>query len=457
MTVTTSTNKTIALGNGVTGPPGVPFVFDFIGVNPGYISVIYTDADGVNTTLDASAYTLTLNPALTGDLWGVGGTVAYPLSGPAIAAGTQITILRTLPLLQLITLIGQSSFGQYARSAETGLDLGEMQLQQVFSAFSRAVVANVTDPDINLELPPAAQRALQLMGFDSLGQPIAAEPSSALVSTVMQPVVAAPTLPAARAAMGIDTSTLLPIGAEVDFPGLFPPSLWLLEDGSLKSRTTYALLLDVLAPNLTATVSNGSNSVTGIVFALGDTSALAVGWPVEGANIPAGTVIAGITGANSISMNHAATGNGTAIRVYPYGAGDGASTFQLPNATGRVYASVDLVPSIFSSSQKIGNNVGSEKVTLLQADLPAATLTTTIPAGQGSHVHDPLGTGTAYITVDAGPTAANGAGAGFGNAATTKAATLPAMSGTTALGGSSAPHSNTQPTSFRNKIIYAGV
>lgn len=445
MTVTTSTNKTIALGNGVTGPPGSPFTFDFIGVSAQYITVTFTDAAGVDTLLDTSAYTLALTPGLPPN-WGVGGTLVYPKTGPAIAAGTKLTILRTLPLVQAITIINQASFGQYASATETALDLQEMQLQQINANFSRAVVAPESDPNANLVLPPAAQRALQLMGFDSLGQPIAAQPSSALVSTVMQPVVAANTLAAARIAMGIDTSNLLPVGLEADWPGLFPPPLWLFEDGSLKSRTSYALLFNVIAPTIAAVVTNTLNSITGIA----DTSGMAVGWAVEGVGIPSATTIAARTGPNSISINHPATANGTAIRIFPFGQGDAISTFQLPNGTGVTYAGVDNVPTVLAAAKRLGVTVGAETVTLLTSEMPVHTHVVTDP----THNHPPAGTGTGFVTQDTGPTAANGAGSGFG---------LPAVTGSRATGitnqnaGGNAAHENMPPTSYRRKIIYAGV
>lgn len=449
MTVTTSTNKTIVLGNGVTGPPGQPFTFDFIGVNALYISVTYTDAAGVDTLLDTSAYTLTLTPG-TPPNWGIGGTVAYPLTGPAIATGTKLTIQRTLPLVQAITIINQASFGQYASATETALDLQEMQLQQVNGTFSRAVVAPASDPNVNLILPPALQRALQLLGCDSAGNIIAAQPSNAIVSSVMQPVVAANTLASARSLMGIDTSNLLPVGLEADWPGLFPPTLWLFEDGALKNRATYALLFNVLCPTVACVVSNASNSITGIA----DTSGFAVGWAVEGVGIPGTTTISAITGPNSISINHPATGNGTSIRIFPFGQGDAVSTFQLPNATGRVYAGVDNAAAIFAAAKKLGAEVGTETVTLLAAEMPTHNHAVT----DTGHFHTPdrsVNPGAQFVTfvgTSAGSTIPGGTNVSTTNNTSTNQTGIAIQNA-----GGNAAHANVQPTSFRRKIIYAGV
>lgn len=68
--------------------------------------------------------------------------------------------------------------------------------------------------------------------------------------------------------------------------------------------------------------------------------------------------------------------------------------------------------------------------TISQANLPNVTLTTTIAAGQGSHSH-----GTQNFESDGGGGTRSGTGA-IGSAPPTALATLPAMSGTTPLGGS---------------------
>src|SRR5262249_52051206 len=106
-TVNTSANKTIVSGTGAQ----TQFQFGFIGVAAAYISVVYTDASGNQTTLTqgsgATQYQVTLNAPVQGAIWGVGGTVTYNPNGTPIATGTTLTILRTLPLTQAITLSNQ--------------------------------------------------------------------------------------------------------------------------------------------------------------------------------------------------------------------------------------------------------------------------------------------------------------------------------------------------------------
>lgn len=140
-----------------------------------------------------------------------------------------------------------------------------------------------------------------------------------------------------------------------------------------------------------------------------------------------------------------------------YGIGDGSTTFNLPDLRGRVTAGKDNMGGSSANrltdltngvnGDTLGDTGGLESATLLQANLPNVTLTTTIAAGQGSHVH----------TIADPSQSAVFAGGGFGgwipNVQTTSAATLPAMTGTTPTGGSGTAVNVVQPTIVLNKII----
>lgn len=125
MTISSTTAQTIVLGNGVTST----FTFDFVYDSSSFISVIYTDTTGVQTLLLSSQYILNLNAPVIGQVWGVGGTVTYPTSGPAIANGTSLTISRSLPLTQTTSISNQGSFAPTV--IEQALDILCMEIQQV--------------------------------------------------------------------------------------------------------------------------------------------------------------------------------------------------------------------------------------------------------------------------------------------------------------------------------------
>ena len=179
------------------------FGFNFIAVAPNDIAVIFTDASGNQTTIPQGQYTLSLNAALPGNIWGIGGSVTYPLVGSPIANGTTLTIARTVPYLQTVS----SNQGQaFPTAVEAGMDLLAMQIEQVDALFGRGIAIPVGDSCGALgPLPAAAQRANQVLGFDSTGcNPIAVSTLPAgTVSSAMQPVVNAASLSAGRLAFGL--------------------------------------------------------------------------------------------------------------------------------------------------------------------------------------------------------------------------------------------------------------
>lgn len=191
MTVLTTTDRTTGQGNGVT----TTFDYDFLMPDADYAVVTFTDTDGTETIIAAGDYNITGvgNP--------LGGSVEYPLVGSPIATGTSLTIQRVLPATQTTVLGNQSAF--YPETVEEALDYVTMLVQQYLGEEERALRVPASEDSID-DIPAVDARALQLLGFDADGQPIAAEPSSALVSSAMQPVVASSTLAAARTAMGVE-------------------------------------------------------------------------------------------------------------------------------------------------------------------------------------------------------------------------------------------------------------
>lgn len=258
-TVNSTVNKTIALGNG----SATQFNFSFIGVAAAYISVIYTDASGNETALTqgsgATQYQITLNAPVTGAIWGLGGTITYDPNGTPIASGTTLTIFRTLPLTQAISLQNQISLSTLGNGSETGLDTGVMQNQQTAENIARAIVAPIVDATPPLPLPPIAQRANQGAAFDSQGNMIAgAIPGSGVISSAMQPVVNAATLALGRTAFGIGTAGTEGIGSGLQDDGA----------GNLRVNTS-ALTSVSVNQTVTSAFNNRSFAATGpITFTL---------------------------------------------------------------------------------------------------------------------------------------------------------------------------------------------
>lgn len=256
MTITSQTNVVTAQGNGATPT----FSYNFLIPEASDAVIIYTDASGNQTTLSLTQYTITgLGNAS-------GGTVTYPIGGPPpIASGTTLTIARILPLVQETSISNQGAF--YPQAVESALDYEMMVSQQIENTAQHALVTPIVDPAVPLPLPPAAQRANQILGFDGSGNPIAAQPSSALVSTAMQPVVDSATLALARTAMGLGTAATENIGTVIVDDGAGNLTIGTDQVTPLMLKSEFATLASATTTNLGSVVPNninitGTNTIT---------------------------------------------------------------------------------------------------------------------------------------------------------------------------------------------------
>lgn len=166
MTINTTSSVITYSGNGSTTIWSFPFVAD----QASDLEVIYTDSSGNITTLNPSVYSVTINSVPTGGLWGIGGSVTYPLSGSPIASGTTITINRIVPYTQDISINNQGAF--YPAAVEQGLDVLELQIQQLETKQGYDLHFPVVDINPITVLPTAEERANGYLAFDSSGNPV---------------------------------------------------------------------------------------------------------------------------------------------------------------------------------------------------------------------------------------------------------------------------------------------
>ena len=138
-----------------------------------------------------------------------------------------------------------------------------------------------------------------------------------------------------------------------------------------------------------------------------------------------------------------------------FGAGDGSTTFNVPDMRGRVPAGADAIggtpanrlTDAVSGIDTLGDAGGAQSKTLLTANLPPYT-----PAGTNSGGAATIST-TSNSFQGGGTNAVNAVTAGASISATF---TNPTFTGA-AQGGTSTPFSIVQPTLVTNYIIFAGV
>lgn len=198
MTITTTANKAVALGNGAT----TVWPYAFLIPEAGDLTVTLVDrASGNPTVVSPTLYTVTgLGSAL-------GGSVTYPLSGLPLSSAFDIVIERVLAETQETDLENQGT--AYPAVIESALDYLTMLVQQLQDQIDRSIIFSVADSSAP-ELPPASARAGLFLAFDSNGDPIAAAGinPSVTVSAAMIPVVTAPTTAAALVALGLPGALL---------------------------------------------------------------------------------------------------------------------------------------------------------------------------------------------------------------------------------------------------------
>lgn len=224
---------------------------------------------------------------------------------------------------------------------------------------------------------------------------------------------------------------------------------WLLTEHNVSGRHD-KVSLDYLAdPSGTASVTRMWASSTG--NAAGALKMRQGSGNVEYVGVPPGTVLfyAVATAPEGwLNANGAAVSRTTYARLFDiigttFGVGDGSTTFNLPDVTGRTIfgkeASATRLTSAGSSivGSTLGATGGAETVTLARANLPNDTLAITIASGQGSHDHvvnskNNMSYFGILLTAGAGEVMITNSGS---TDIRTLANTLPAMTGTSPLNG----------------------
>lgn len=201
--------------------------------------------------------------------------------------------------------------------------------------------------------------------------------------------------------------------------------------------------VDVFTTSTTGAVVNGNLVVTG-QFVVGGGALVPPGliFPYAGGVAPSGYLVC-----DGNAYSRTGFAGLFAIIGTIYGAGDGTTTFKVPDLRGRVPAMLDGGTGRLPGITALGGVAGSATNALSQANLPVATLATTIV--DPGHIHTVGPSSLTSISYTAG-------GTSTGNLQTTTATGSPAnqvaainatgITASTALGGAATPVNNVQPS-----------
>jgi microcystin-dependent protein len=275
---------------------------------------------------------------------------------------------------------------------------------------------------------------------------------------------------------------LIPPGTVLPYDGVALPAGFLWRNGQIVSRATYPNLLAALRAAFTGTVALGVNTITSIPVDLRNLGL--EGAVLEGTGVNALTITSIAATSMALSGNATSSGSAQSFLAYPYGNGDGATTFQLGDGKGRTLAGRDNMGVAGSAAAgrlttagagingiALNASGGSQTVTLVTAQLAAhvhSNVGLSVGIAVGTSINDPGHQHNAVAIYASGGGSSgfsgfnnSGNGGSVINVATNTALTgisanssaSGTLSGSTASAGSDQAHQNTQPTSVTNFII----
>jgi microcystin-dependent protein len=248
---------------------------------------------------------------------------------------------------------------------------------------------------------------------------------------------------------------IVPVGTIIDTASATgAPVGYLLTDGSLVSRTTYAGLFSVISATGVAATLNSTTSV-----AVANSALYSVGWFVGGTNVTCNSTITSIPDGTHIVISNAAGATGaTTLTIGPYSQGDCSTTFGVPQLNGRATVMRDSVGSTLTATTctdpaSVGTNCGAQTTTIAQANLPNVAFTVSgITLTNGNPTVHVDGSAT-FI---GGGTSIAGSGRNSSTDATQPSvvtAVSVATQGSAASGGSGTALTNIQPIALVTKAI----
>jgi len=248
------------------------------------------------------------------------------------------------------------------------------------------------------------------------------------------------------------------VGTIKPWAGMTAPNQYAFTYGQEVSRTTYATLLTAITSTQGTFCTSGSPVLSG----LSDTTNFWVGMSLENSCTAAGftTIVSKTSSTVTMAANANVTTNVNTV-FFPWGRGNGTTTFNIPDLRGYVLAgngnmggvpSNVLVSPYFASPNSVGASGGGSSQTIFNTNLPPYTPTGAITNGDITSTFTGTNTGLNFNVSGSG-NFNSGSFASQTVAGTIISTQAPSTFFGTPAGGTSAPFSIIQPTKTTNYII----
>ena len=187
------------------------------------------------------------------------------------------------------------------------------------------------------------------------------------------------------------------VGTIKPWAGLIAPNQYAFAYGQELSRTTFNALYTAITYSTSVSCTSGSPTLTNV----SDTTQIAIGSDVElSCTAPGTTVISKTAITVTLSANSAITSDVTAL-FFPWGNGNGSTTFNVPDLRGYAIAGRDNMggiaagrlttayfnPGGTSDPDALGATGGTQSHTMTLLELVAHTHTGTTGTESASHTH----------------------------------------------------------------------
>jgi hypothetical protein len=167
----------------------------------------------------------------------------------------------------------------------------------------------------------------------------------------------------------------LAVGSVLPWSGFVAPANYAFSYGQELDRTTYSQLLSAITLTQNITCISGNATLTNV----SDTTQINVGAAVEAACITAGSTVISKTSTTVTISSNATVSVTTTSTFFPWGNGNGLTTFNAPDLRGVVLpgrnnmggsSSANLTVSFYTDPNSLAGNGGSQSKTLISSSLP---------------------------------------------------------------------------------------